>query len=311
MSDRDVLAALYQSIRHDPAEFGPGTARLEVHGNRVIGAHRIAGLNVDVDERDDGIAAVIRVDEGVRIEPPVHMCFGMLPEEGLQKIDLDMKIGADASVNILAHCTFPNAVNVQHLMEADIEVGPGAEYAYFERHVHGPEGGVNVVPHARVAVREGGSFKTEFELIRGRVGKMDIDYEAECEAHAVLDMLARISGRGDDCVRINEVGHLRGAHASGALTSHVALRENARARIENTLTAHAPGARGHVDCKEIVQDHAVASAVPVVEVHHPGAHITHEAAIGSVDSRQLETLLARGLTEDQATELIIEGLLSR
>jgi hypothetical protein len=45
-------------------------------------------------------------------------------------------------------------------------------------------------------------------------------------------------------------------------------------------------------------------------VRHPAAHVTHEAAIGSVDSRQLETLMSRGLSEDQATELIIDGLLS-
>ena len=48
--------------------------------------------------------------------------------------------------------------------------------------------------------------------------------------------------------------------------------------------------------------------MPVVEVNHPLAHITHEAAIGSVDSKQLQTLMSRGLDEDEATDLIIEGL---
>jgi Fe-S cluster assembly scaffold protein SufB len=33
----------------------------------------------------------------------------------------------------------------------------------------------------------------------------------------------------------------------------------------------------------------------------PLAHVTHEAAIGSVDSRQLQTLLSRCLTEYAAT----------
>ena len=78
----------------------------------------------------------------------------------------------------------------------------------------------------------------------------------------------------------------------------------------NTLTASAPYARGHVDCKEIVQDNAVANAIPIVEVNHPKAHVTHEAAIGSVDTKQLETLMARGLSEEEASELIIEGMLS-
>jgi hypothetical protein len=73
--------------------------------------------------------------------------------------------------------------------------------------------------------------------------------------------------------------------------------------------ASAPLARGHVDCKEIVQGEAIANAIPIVEVRHPKAHVTHEAAIGSVDSKQLETLMSRGLSEDEATDLVIEGLL--
>jgi Fe-S cluster assembly scaffold protein SufB len=47
-----------------------------------------------------------------------------------------------------------------------------------------------------------------------------------------------------------------------------------------------------------------------VQVNNSSAHVTHEAAIGSVDSKQLETLMSRGLSEDDATDLIIEGLLA-
>ena len=83
-----------------------------------------------------------------------------------------------------------------------------------------------------------------------------------------------------------------------------------KSTLANTLNASAADARGHVDSKEIVQDQATASAVPVVNVSHPRAHVTHEAAIGSVDSKQLETLMARGLSEDEAVDLIIEGMLS-
>ena len=51
-------------------------------------------------------------------------------------------------------------------------------------------------------------------------------------------------------------------------------------------------------------------ATPVVEVKHPKAHVTHEAAIGSVDTKQLETLMSRGLGEEEAIDLIVQGLLS-
>jgi Fe-S cluster assembly scaffold protein SufB len=37
--------------------------------------------------------------------------------------------------------------------------------------------------------------------------------------------------------------------------------------------------------------------------------VTHEAAIGTVNRKELETLMARGLSEKEAVDLIIRGML--
>jgi len=307
----DLLQELLESIGiHKGHITGEDVARLTIHENKVIGAHLVPGLEVDTDERTDGVAARIRLREGVCLAKPVQLCFGLLPERGLQHIILDIEVEERSEASIVAHCTFPNAVEVEHKMDARIRVGPGATYAYFERHVHGRDGGVVVLPKAHVHLDEDARFKTEFELIRGRVGEIDIDYETTAQARSVLEMIARISGRGSDRIQIHETAHLVGEAARAVLNTYIALRDDARGEVFNTLIADAPLARGHVDCKEIVQGRALARAVPVVQVNHPTAHVTHEAAIGSVDSKQLQTLLSRGLTEDEATELIIEGLLS-
>ena len=285
-------------------------AHMVVHHNKIISSHFIKGLEVEADEFDDGISAAITVRAGTKIRYPVHLCFGMLPKTGLQKINMLVNLEEDSKVAIFAHCTFPNAVDVEHIMDGKIHIGPGARYNYQERHIHGEQGGVRVFPKTRVELEEGARFKTGFELIKGYVGKIDIDYETTCKAESVMEMDARINGKGTDEIKIHEIGHLIGEGARGILTSRIAVRDNARAEVYNKLTATAPYARGHVDCKEIVQGNGVATAIPIVEVSHPKAHITHEAAIGSVDSKQLETLMSRGLSEDEAVELIIEGLLT-
>ncbi|MFH0880842.1 MAG: SufD family Fe-S cluster assembly protein [Lentisphaerota bacterium] len=311
MSRQDFIDQLYASIdanMHCP--MAADEAHIEIHHNKVLGAHLVPGLEVDAKEFKDGVEARILVSKNAAIAKPVRICFGMLPEQGLQHIVLNICFEENASAHLNAYCTFPNAVQVEHRMDAEITVGKGADYTYFERHVHGPQGGVRVIPKARVMIAEDARFKTEFELIKGGVGSIDIDYSMTCQARGVFEMLARIFGRGDDRIKIHESGRLAGEYARGVLTSHIAVRERAQAEIFNTLIAEAPFARGHVDCKEIVQDQAIAKATPIVEVLHPKAHVTHEAAIGSVDSRQLETLMSRGLTEDAAVDLIIQGMLS-
>ncbi|MCX8161297.1 MAG: SufD family Fe-S cluster assembly protein [Candidatus Saccharicenans sp.] len=290
--------------------FDRGAPHVVINANRVLSSKVVDGLEIEPEEMSDGVKARLRVTRGTRIKQPVHLCFGMLPERGLQRIILEVDIEDEAEVSFMAHCTFPNAVDIQHLMEAEIRVGRNARYSYFERHWHSEQGLVRVVPVARVKLAEGARFSTEFELLKGRVGVIDIDYHTDCLAGSSAEMKARIFGRQDDRIKIKESASLDGEASRAVLITHIAVKDEARAEINNEIIARAAHCRGHVDCKEIIQGRGVARAVPVVQVQHPRAHVTHEAAIGSVDSKQLQTLMARGLSEDEAVDLIIEGLLS-
>lgn len=284
-------------------------AHLLIHHDKVVGMHAVDGLHIETEEIENGVKIDLRLKAGTRIKNPVQMCFGMMPKKGVQRIVINAVIENDASINVLAHCTFPNAVDVKHIMDAEITLEENAAYKYNERHIHGNQGGIQVIPKAKIHVGNNARYITDFELLKGRVGLIDIDYETDCAAESKLEMNMRVNATHDDVVKIREIGHLNGEKSHGVLLSRVAVRDKAQAEVYSELTASAPFARGHVDCKEIVQDDGIASAIPIVKVNHPKAHITHEASLGSVDSKQLQTLMARGLTEDKATDMIIQGLL--
>lgn len=288
----------------------PDVAHLVVHQNQVLGSNLVPGLKMDIAQIENGIDLKIRLQDGTKVKKPVHLCFGIIPETGIQNIQMDVKIGKHAKISILSHCTFPNAVDIQHIMNADICIGENSEYSYFERHIHGTHGGIKVYPKATVTLETGSKFNTEFELLKGRVGEIYIDYEITGKKNSKMEMISRINGKGDDIIQIKESGFLIEEGAKGVLTSKIAVRDQAKAEVFNTLKATAPYTRGHVDCHEIIQDNGTAKAIPIVDVADAKAHVTHEAAIGSVDSKQLETLMSRGLSEDDAVELIIDGLLS-
>jgi uncharacterized protein len=310
MADKkDALEKLLASINMHNHDFDDSTAHIEIHGNQVLGSHTVPGLTVDARETEMGVSATITLAPGIKMEKPVYLCFGVLPDTGMQKIDMEVHFGESSSAEFIAHCSFPNAKEVTHLMDARIVLEKDSSYSYFERHVHSPEGGITVVPKAKVTVKEGAKFKTEFELIKGRVGVIDIDYQVECDDRATMEIVSRISGKGDDKIKVTEGGLLFGEHSRGLLASHIAVREEATAEIYNNLKATGAYAQGHVDCNEIIRDRAKAKAVPIVEVEHPKAHVTHEAAIGSVDSKQLQTLMSRGVPEEDAVEMIIQGIL--
>jgi len=310
MSDFELILKAYEASGGDPNFLrNPRVASLVVNGNQVLGSNSIEGVSLFSEGLPDGIRARVVVAPGTHVEAPVHLCFGLLPEEGVQRIIADFEIGAGADVRFLAHCTFPNAIRVQHIMEGTVRVGENARMVYDETHYHGEGGGVEVLPKARVVVEKGGRYASAFTLTHGRAGKVDFDYEVDVAQDGVAELNARVMGWADDEIIIRETIRLNGARARGLAKSRIAVRDRARSQVYGTTEGHAPFARGHVDCVEIVRDQAIASAVPVVKVTHPQAQVTHEAAIGTVDKKQLETLMARGLDEEKAVDVIVRGML--
>ncbi len=310
MSDFEAILRAYEAAGGDPAFLkSPTVGSLVISGNQVLGLNAVPGLSVEASPLADGVQVAVRVAEGAKIAFPVHLCFGVVPAEGVQRIVVDFQIGAGAAVEFLAHCTFPNALRVQHIMEGEVHVGAGATMRYSEVHYHGEAGGIEVLPKVRTVVEERGRYRSAFTQTHGRAGRIEFDYQVDVASHGLAELTAKALGYGEDRITIRETIRLNGEGARGLAKSRVAVRDRAQSHVFATTEGHAPLARGHVDCVEIVRDQALAYAAPIVVVTDARAQITHEAAIGTVGKKELETLMSRGVEEEEAVDIIVRGML--
>lgn len=310
MSELDELRRTLPMVGAEPSILDDTRiAHVVGHGHRILSHRTVPGLHVDLEERPDAIVGRMIVDAGVQIAQPIHMCFGLTHETGMQQIKIDVELRENAQAHVLAHCLFPFARVAEHRMQAAMTIGVGASLTYTEGHYHGPHGGMQVLPHATIRVGRRAHYFSDFSLLSGSVGNLDIDYLVEVEEDALAELSAKIFGHKTDRINLKEAVILRGQRSRGLIKTRVVLEDEACAEITGITEAHAAGARGHVDCMEIVQGHAHASAIPIVRVFDSEAKVTHEAAIGSVNKQELETLMARGLAPEQAIELIVSGIL--
>jgi hypothetical protein len=311
MSELNDLMKAYREAGGDKAILENNEiAHLVASGHKLLSMKSVEGLEIDARETITGISAEVTVKEGIKIKNPIHLCFGILHKKGTQKIRMDVKLEKDSSAHFIAHCIFPKAEKVRHLMDAVVEIGEGAEMKYAETHYHGLYGGIEVVPKSIVKIGRNGRYFSEFTLIDGRVGTLDIDYAVDAGENAVAELTARVFGHANDQIKIKETVVLAGENARGLIKTRVAVEDEALVEVTGITEGNAAGARGHVDCMEIVKDRAVAKAIPIVNVTNPLAKVTHEAAIGSVDKRQMETLMAHGLTPEEAVDIIVRGVLT-
>lgn len=310
MPRRDSFFSLLKSSGLDSAVLTDrNTAHIVADGQTLVSRQTIPGIIMMIEEQSDVTHAKITIARDTAIANPIHLCFGLLQRIGSQHFSIHIILEPGAKAGFIAHGLFANADIVRHSMEKRIEIGEDAELRFTDSHIHGLSGGITVNTQGKVKAGKHGQYRSDFSLISGRVGRLELNETVEADDYAVVDLISRVFGHDDDLIKINDEVSLKGIFSRRTIKSRVALEGEARADIIGMTEGAAEGARGHTDCMEIIKDQAIGQSTPIVKVTHPLAKITHEAAIGTVDKKQLETLIAHGLSPEQATDMIVLGLL--
>lgn len=72
----------------------------------------------------------------------------------------------------------------------------------------------------------------------------------------------------------------------------------------------AEGAQASVNCDNLILDEgSVSCADPIMEIHEDTAEVSHEAKIGSIGEEELFYVMSRGVSEEQAMAMIVQGFI--
>jgi len=79
-------------------------------------------------------------------------------------------------------------------------------------------------------------------------------------------------------------------------------------RGQVTFNKNSAGSISHIECDSIIMDNESKSdTIPYNEIHNSQVALEHEAKVSKISEEQLYYLMSRGLTEIQATEMIVMG----
>ncbi len=305
------LAEAYEKSGGDASKLlDRSVSSIIISGNKIIGLNSVEGVEIKSGTQENGVWAKIRILKGYKIEKAIHLCTGFLGKEGEQRIDFEFSVEEGASVRFVSHCSFPWSTKLTHRMIAKVYVAKNATMVYEDEHFHSENGGVTLISDTHAVVEEGGKYKNSFELTRTRVGILKVKMNVDLKKNAIAELDSKVRGKQDDDISIMESLSLNGEGAHGIAKSTIVATDKTRARIVNEAFGNAPYAKGHIECNEITKGTKVdVSTMPVLKVTNDLAELTHEASIGRVNSEQLNTLMAKGMSEDEATEFIIKGIL--
>ena len=282
-------------------------ASIIINGDKVIGLNNVQGVRLEPQKIENGVSVNIEI-KGY-IKNPIHICTGYVGKEGYQKVIFNITVEENSSVNFISHCSFPWSEDFTHEAEMYVHVKPGGRMEYRDEHFHSESGKINLKSKVKAVVEKGGYFADFFKLTRTRIGKMDLFMEISLDEDAVGHLDSTVKASKDDRVSIKEVLNLNGSRSRGIAKTTVVALDKARVVVINEAYGNAEGTKGHIVCEEITKGEGViVNASPILEVRNEKAELTHEASIGRVNQKQLETLMAKGLSEEEATNLIIKGI---
>lgn len=257
---------------------------------------------------EDGDGYFVRVKSGYHISQPLQTCMLLNKDKSIQKLHNIIIVEDNASLEMITGCsTAHHANDALHVGVSEIYVGDNASLTFSMIHSWGKSTGVR--PRTNALIGKNSQYTNNY-VILNPVGTLQsfpvatlgenssATYNTMCIAHENSD----IDTGG--MVNLNGVG-------SRAEIMSRSISMGGKMCARGRMVGNAPGAKGHLECRSIIlKDGGATLAIPELEAHIADVEMTHEAAVGKVARDQIEYLMSRGLTEDQAVSMIVKGFLS-
>jgi Fe-S cluster assembly protein SufB len=252
----------------------------------------------------------IYVPKGVKIEKPLQSYFRINTEQMGQFERTLIIVDEGASLNYVEGCTAPiYSKDSLHAAVVEIFVKKNG-YCRYSTVQNWSKNIVNLVTK-RAWVEENG----QMEWIDGNIGSnINMKYPACILAGPYAKgttISIAFAGEG----QIQDTGakmiHLAPYTSSQIISKSISKgggKVNYRGLVRHNKNALY--ARSHVECDTLMLDEkSLSDTIPTNIVQNPTSFIEHEASVSKVNEEQLFYLMSRGLTEEQATEMIIMGFI--
>lgn len=252
----------------------------------------------------------IYVPKGVKLTKPVQSYFRINSERMGQFERTLIVVDDDADIHYVEGCTAPQySKDSLHAAVVEIYVGKRAHCRYSTVQ-NWSNNIVNLVTKRAIVDDEG-----HMEWIDGNVGSgLNMKYPA-CVLKGKYSKGTTVSIAFASKDQLQDTGakmiHLGENSASTIISKSICTcggKVNYRGLV--SCGPNAKGARSHVECDTLILDDiSTSDTIPTNTGMNSDMYIEHEATVSKVNEEQLFYLMSRGLTEEQATELIVMGFI--
>ncbi len=260
--------------------------------------------DVEEDVREDFNGYFIRALPNAKVEIPVEACL-YLSRVKRQRIHNVIIAEEGSELNVISGCTSHPKATGMHLGVSEFYVKKNAKLTFTM--IHSWSEDVEVRPRSGVIVEENGTFISNYVLLSpAKLVQMYPTAYLKRNAKAVFSSIV-VAFKNAKIDMGNRAVLMEGGSCAEIISRTIS--KGGRVVARGHIVAEAPEVKGHLECRGLILEEGEILAVPELEAKCPNVDLSHEAAIGKIAEDEIFYLMSRGMTQDEATSMIIRGFM--
>lgn len=251
----------------------------------------------------------LRALPGSRTIYPLQACLYIREPRFVQRVHNIIIAEEGSELHIITGCASDHRVEAAlHLGVSEFYVKKNARITFTMVHNWVP--GMEVRPRSAAVVEEGGVFLSNYIVMEPVKSLQTYPTAFLTGKGAVARFNSILVAQPGSEMDVGSRAVLSAPGTSAEILSR-AITKGGEITARGCLVGEAEGVKAHLECRGLILEGGGAIlAVPELEGRVPDVEMTHEAAVGKIAREEIEYLMARGLSEEEATATIVRGFLN-
>lgn len=258
-------------------------------------------------ELDNGY--FIRALPGARIAYPVETCLYIRTQGLAQHVHNIVIAEPGSQLNVITGCTAHPGVNTGlHLGVSEFYVKAGAQLTFTM--IHNWAADIQVRPRSAILVEGNGVFISNYIILKPVKSVQTYPSARLTGPGAIASLNSIIVAHPGSELDLGGRVFLEAPHTRAEVVART-VTTGGKVIARGHLIGMEPNIKAHLECRGLILSKTgIIHAIPELEGQTADVEMSHEAAVGRIAQEEIEYLMARGLTEEEATSTIVRGFLS-
>jgi len=251
----------------------------------------------------------LRVLEGQKVTLPLQSCLFVSKDNLNQNIHNIIIAEPNSEVQIITGCAVHS--NVQrglHVGISEFYIKERAKLTFTM--IHNWAQNFDVRPRTAALVEDNATFVNNYVCLKP-VKSLQMYPAAYCKGtNSRVRFNNILYGTRDAYLDVGSKVVLQGGGSRGEVIARAIASDSAQIYARGLLVGEHKDSKAHLECRGLLaSDTASIHAIPELLGKVSGTDLSHEAAVGKIVEDQIQYLMARGFSEDEAESLIVRGFM--